>query len=166
MKKIIPLFLLCGCVNVNTYNFNRTEPLDHLVVADAMVGLNERSNRIELKNFLGVDPVNYEWCAAFVNGILNIHGIPGSETVHKHPLLARSFLHWGVPVDSPQYGDIVVFPRGSQAWQGHVGFYVDSVMIDGQENYVILGGNQDNTISYDLYPASRAIGIRRIPNKD
>jgi uncharacterized protein (TIGR02594 family) len=150
-------------VNLNTYNFNHAEPLDHLVVADAMVGLNERSDRNELKNFLGVDPVSYEWCAAFVNGILNIHGIPGSESVHEHPLLARSFLSWGVPVETPSYGDVVIFPRGSEAWQGHVGFYVDSVKVDGVEHYIILGGNQDNTISYDLYPAKRALGIRRIP---
>jgi len=25
----------------------------------------------------------------------------------------------------------------------------------------ILGGNQDNSVSIDLYPASRALGIRR-----
>jgi uncharacterized protein (TIGR02594 family) len=150
-------------VNINTYNFNRTETLDYLVVANAMVGLNERTNRAELKNFLGVDPVQYEWCAAFVNAILNIHGIPGSESVHDHPLLARSFLDWGDPVQEPLYGDVVVFPRGNAGWQGHVGFYIQTVMVDDRKYYVILGGNQDNSITYDLYPASSAIGIRRIP---
>ena len=59
-----------------------------------------------------------------------------------------------------QRGDLVIFPRGNQGWQGHVGFYVGS---DDQGRWVILGGNQDNTVSYRLYNPRRAIGIRRWP---
>ena len=35
-----------------------------------------------------------EWCAAFVNAILELEGIPNNNH-HKFPLLARSFLEWG-----------------------------------------------------------------------
>jgi hypothetical protein len=62
---------------------------------------------------------------------------------------------------TPEFGDIVVFPRGNQGWQGHVGFYIETVQVDGIDHYVILGGNQKNKVSYDLYPASKAIAIRR-----
>ena len=64
-------------------------------------------------------------------------------------------------VEEPEMGDIVVFPRGDQGWQGHVGFYVKSQEIDGVLYYYILGGNQKNSVRVDLYRADKAIGIRR-----
>lgn len=139
-------------------------PPDTVETAGMLLGLHERRDRAELTSLLGVDPVRTEWCAAFVNMILDLHGISGSESVSHNPLLARSFLQWGDPVEKAniQRGDIVVFPRGNQGWQGHVGFYVETMIIDGIEYYAILGGNQDdNSVSVDLYPARRAIGIRR-----
>jgi len=104
--------------------------------------------------------VRTEWCAAFVNAILEMDGIPGSESVSQNPLLARSFLEWGSPINPQdiQKGDIVVFPRGNSSWQGHVGFYVGR----GENGmWVILGGNQDNQVRYDYYDPKRALGIRR-----
>lgn len=124
-----------------------------------MVGLHERTNRKELKAFLGVDPVTTEWCAAFVNAILDKHGIAGTESISEYPLLARSFLDWGEPVTEPQLGDIVIFPRGNEGWQGHVAFYI-MTSSDGKYYYV-LGGNQNNSISIERYAASSALGIRR-----
>ena len=155
------LFLILASCTVP--EFGRTNHTPRAVdTAKAMIGLNERTNRAELKNFMGVDPVYYEWCAAFVNAILNLHDTPGSESVSEYPLLARSFLRWGEPVyDEPQKGDLVVFPRGNQGWQGHVGFYIDTVYIRGVEHYVILGGNQDDTVSYEYFRASTAISVRR-----
>ena len=80
---------------------------------------------------------------------------------HIAPLMARSFLSWGLPVDIPEAGDLVIFPRGNSDWKGHVGFYLSSVKRDGKEYYRILGGNQNNAVSIDLYPAKKALGIRR-----
>lgn len=137
----------------------RVSPENPVYSAAEMVGLQERRDRQELKAFLGVDPYRTEWCAAFVNAILNKHGIPGSESVSEHPLLARSFLDWGEPVTEPQAGDIIVFPRGNEGWQGHVGFYV-MTSADGRY-YYILGGNQNDSISLERFPVSSAIGIRR-----
>lgn len=123
----------------------------------------EKENRSELKELTGVDPVRIEWCAAFVNAILQETGVEGSSSVSENPLLARSFLDWGKSVDDPKMGDVVVFPRGNQGWQGHVGFYVKSQEIDGVLYYYILGGNQNNSVRVDLYRADKAIDIRR-PN--
>ena len=130
-----------------------------VTTAQEYIGLSERQNRSELRELVGVDPVRTEWCAAFVNAILELEGIPGSSSVSENPLMARSFLSWGEPVQAVNIrkGDIVVFPRGREGWKGHVGFFVQEQ--NGQ--WVILGGNQSNQVRYDLYNPSKALGIRR-----
>ena len=75
-------------------------------------------------------------------------------------MTARAFLDWGTKVSEPKAGDIVVFPRGNQGWQGHVGFYLRTIEVNGTEYYYILGGNQSNKVSIELYRASGALGIR------
>ena len=120
----------------------------------------EKENRSELKDLTGVDPVRVEWCAAFANAILEQSELPSNKD-HKYPLTARAFLDWGKPVVEPKIGDIVVFPRGNQGWQGHVGFYVKEQIIDGVLYYYILGGNQKNSVRVDLYRADRVLGVRR-----
>ena len=122
----------------------------------------ERENRAELKELTGVDPVRTEWCAAFVNAVLEESDIV-SNNDHKYPLTARAFLDWGQKVskDDIKPGDVVVFPRGNQGWQGHVGFYLRTVEMNGVEHYLILGGNQNNSVSIVPYRASKALGIRR-----
>ena len=133
--------------------------LDPTASAQTFIGLQERQDRQELRDLIGVDPVRTEWCAAFVNAILEIDGIPGSESVSDVPLMARSFLKWGEPIEPEdiQRGDIVVFPRGDGGWLGHVGFFI------AEENgrWIILGGNQKNEVRYDFYNPSHALGIRR-----
>ena len=120
----------------------------------------ERTHRAELRELTGVDPVRTEWCAAFVNAVLEESDIV-SNNDHKYPLTARAFLQWGTKVTEPKPGDIVVFPRGNSSWQGHVGFYLKTMEINGVEYYMILGGNQSNKVSIVSYRASNALGIRR-----
>ena len=125
------------------------------------LGLNEYQHRTVLAQYMnGFDPQRQEWCAAFVNAVLSESGMPHNYE-HQHPWMARSFLDWGIPADDPQQGDIVVFPRGNSDWKGHVGFYMSTVVIDDVVYYYILGGNQNNSVSIDLYPESKALGIRR-----
>ena len=131
------------------------------MIAWQYIDYNEFTHREELKEFTGVDPVRTEWCAAFINAVLRDSGMQGSESVSEYPLTARSFLKWGYEVTNPKIGDIVIFPRGNELWQGHVGFYFGEVTINGNIFYRILGGNQDNKVSIDLYPATKAISIRR-----
>ena len=130
-------------------------------IAKRYVGLHEYYNRDELEILLNVDPVRTEWCAAFVNKVLQIQGIPNLYDVgYAYPLTARGFLQWGESVDFQdeiQIGDIVIFPRGREGWQGHVGFYAGT----SGGKWIILGGNQDDSVSYKLYPPYMAIGIRR-----
>lgn len=128
------------------------------------IGLDERTDRSAIRELVGVDPVRTEWCAAFVNAMLELDGVPSLNTLsHPHPLLARSFLEWGLPVDASavKRGDLVIFPRGRSSWQGHVGFYWGTVSRDGVTYYQILGGNQSNRVGIELYRADRALGVRR-----
>ena len=143
---------MAGC-SVQSTSSNPSE------TASEFIGLNEYQNRQQIKDLVGVDPVRIEWCAAFVNAILELEGIP-SNNDHKYPLTARAFLDWGSPINPQdiQQGDLVIFPRGNQGWQGHVGFYVGR---HASGNWVILGGNQNNSVRYDLYSPKKALGIRR-----
>lgn len=151
---IISLFLLAGCSPV----------VDSQPVSEAReyLGYHEQKNRQELKEILGFDPVYTEWCAGFVNAMLEEDGVPSLNDIgHPNPLLARSFLEYGSPINPQdiQYGDLVIFPRGGKSWQGHVGFYVGRYSTG---EWIILGGNQNKKVSYELFESRRAIGIRRI----
>ena len=157
---IVSSLLLAGC------NVIAAESSNSVITAQPYIGLEERVHRAELKELLDVDPVRTEWCAAFVNSVLEIDGIPNLNNQTKYPpLMARSFLYWGDKVEPAdiQRGDIVVFPRGNKGWQGHVGFYVDTQVHNGKEYWIVLGGNQSNEVRYDFYSPNRAIGIRRYP---
>jgi uncharacterized protein (TIGR02594 family) len=160
---ILSLLLLTGCMSIA-----ESETTNSVITAQPYLGLEERVHRAELKELLDVDPVRTEWCAAFVNSVLELDGIPGSESVSDYPLTARSFLKWGERVESAdiQRGDVVIFPRGNSSWQGHVGFYVDTQMHNGREYWIILGGNQSNEVRYEFYSPNRALGIRRWINTE
>ena len=152
---LIPvLVLLASCSQVSD-----TQPVSE---AREYLGLHEQKDRQILTEILGFDPVYTEWCAGFVNAMLEEEGIPSLNDIdHPHPLLARSFLDHGDPIHPQdiQYGDLVIFPRGSISWQGHVGFYVGRYSTG---EYIILGGNQNKSVSYELFESRRALGIRRI----
>ena len=146
----------------------RPQPVEPVEIAWSYIGMHERTDTKELREFLGVNPRQTEWCAAFVNASIHSTGQKGSESVSAYPLLARSFLELGEPVpfkddpSSPRLGDIAVFPRGRSSWQGHVGFYLETVIIDRKHYWKVLSGNQNNSVTVSLYPANRALGLRRL----
>lgn len=148
------LMLLTGCVSYIPET-KIPEP-EYITTAYGFIGLDERTHRKELKRFLGVDPKYTEWCAAFVGSILEFHGYPKTNSY-----LARSYLNYGDFVYEPEIGDIIIFSRGNSNWQGHVGFFISKDVIDGKEYYWVLGGNQGDKISVEVYSKSRMLGIRR-----
>jgi len=173
MNKLIIILavVLSACTNpnleINHREFPRTEihvSNDNPTIKAAQyLNYTERTHREELRELTGVDPVRTEWCAAFINAVLEESDIESNKD-HKYPLTARAFLDWGhkVSKEDIQPGDIVVFPRGNQGWQGHVGFYLKTEIINGIKYYWILGGNQSNKVSIVRYRASNALGIRSI----
>ena len=167
MKKLSVLLfvLLAGCNSPEEVKLNNTIKLNTnnpAFKAAQYMNFEERTHRTELKEFTGVDPVRTEWCAAFVNAVLEESNIQSNKD-HKYPLTARAFLDWGEKIrkDQIQPGDIVVFPRGTEGWQGHVGFYLRTQVVNNREYYWILGGNQRNKVSIVLYRANKSLGIRR-----
>lgn len=129
-----------------------------LTVARDTLGMNETDRSAALKEYLAdggvnLDPAQIAWCAAYVNATLAQSGMSGTGSN-----MARSFLNWGVEVDQPNKGDLVVLSRGADPAKGHVGFF------DGYDeagNIRILGGNQNNEVSVATYNANRVLGFRR-----
>lgn len=97
------------------------------------------------------------WCSAFVNGIAILAGVQRSNS-----LAARSWLTMGKAVESINDArvlfDIVVLKRGTQPWQGHVGFYHahDSTTV------AVLGGNQSDTVCVQRFPLGDVLAVRRL----
>lgn len=129
------------------------KPIYDLDFALNILGYHEQDNRKELEQILRVDPVRVPWCAAFVAAILRESNVPTTES-----FLARSYLKWGVEVEEPLYGDLLVFERGTEDWQGHVGFFIGKY---GDDHFMVLGGNQANSVSIKIYSKEKLIGIRR-----
>lgn len=91
------------------------------------------------------------WCSAFVCAILHWSGFKNPKN-----LWARSFANYGIPLDKPEYGCIVVLKRGPV--YGHVGFFVRMNAAD--THILVRGGNQDNTVSDAWFPVADVIAYR------
>lgn len=127
-------------------------------VGDDMLGMTEAESTEALASFFkgsgaNLDPSVTAWCAAYVNGTLAASGLGGTSSN-----MARSFLDWGVSVDAPERGDVVVLSRGSDPNKGHVGFFAG---YDDNGNILLLGGNQGDEVNISGYDKSRVLGYRR-----
>lgn len=89
------------------------------------------------------------WCAAFVGGCLEAVGLVSSRYES-----ARSYLTWGAALSEPVYGCIVIFSRKNG---GHVGFVVGT---DTSGRLMVLGGNQNDSVSIAPFNVDRVIGYR------
>lgn len=98
----------------------------------------------------------FAWCSLFINWVAKKAGLEQSKE-----LTARSWLNFGIPVDLPEPGDVVIFWRESRnSWKGHVGLFT-GYSPDGTRIYC-LGGNQGDQVSITAYPVSRLLGFRRL----
>lgn len=92
------------------------------------------------------------WCSSFVNWCLAQSGIAGTGSA-----LARSWLEWGMPLESPVPGCIAVLTRDDpNSWKGHVGFFL---RIEG-DSVILLGGNQLEEVRELSYPVTSVLGYR------
>ena len=160
MKKLLLLLFLAGC----SVPIKHEKPPEHLDIAYALLGYSEVKHTKELKVFLDFNPRYTEWCAGFVNKVLETSGQDSVESLgDPNYLMARSYLKYGDMVleSELQKGDILIFRRGGEWWQGHVGFYVGTEIVRGRKYYRVLGGNQDNEVNISLYPEYKLLGIRR-----
>ncbi len=104
------------------------------------------------------------WCSAFTNYIAWLLRLPRSKS-----LRARSWLLVGRPVDPDEAEvgfDVVVMTRGGAGQPGpdvidapgHVGFFAGT---EGTK-VLVLGGNQNDSVSVERYAKSRILGMRRL----
>ncbi|MEZ0226867.1 MAG: CHAP domain-containing protein [Alphaproteobacteria bacterium] len=146
----------------------------YLDVAQCYLGETKNTDFADINRFLkregfDVDVRNTSWCAAFVNSVLEGVGIDGNDKLN-----ARSFLDgYGTKVAQKdvQAGDIVVIPRGTEAWQGHVAMVLDKYQApNGQWRVHVIGGNQGSegggSVCIHDWPMSLALGYVRPPEAD
>jgi len=133
-----------------------------LQVAEAYLGRHERDSDDAyvlsefFKNAAGLklNPRDTAWCAAFVNAVVATAGEDSTNS-----LMARSFENWGLPVDEPIPGDVVVFWRVSRSsGLGHVGFFVKD---NGDGTIQVLGGNQGDKVSIQRFSKAQVTAYRR-----
>ena len=153
-KKKVVIQAASAPIGPDDDNIRSNKTSNVLAVASRWVGTTETKNRGQLTKFMGIDPRRIPWCAGFVNAVLEKAGRSAPDT-----LAAADYLKFGVRTHKPSPGDIVVIRNGSRK---HVGFYVQTVSVDGQRYVKVLGGNQDDSVKYHLYPANRVIQYRAI----
>lgn len=92
------------------------------------------------------------WCSSFVNWCVTKAGLKGTNSA-----AARSWLDWGLSIEEPLEGDIVIFKRPPNPKSGHVAFFVKR---EGDLIYA-LGGNQSDQVKISKYKAEDLLGYRR-----
>lgn len=95
------------------------------------------------------------WCSSFANFSTDIACFPGT-----HSAAARSWLDWGVKLDAPILGCIVVFERKDAANPNaaHVAICDHPDISNGIIR--VVGGNQGNAVSIARYPVAKVLGYR------
>jgi uncharacterized protein (TIGR02594 family) len=103
------------------------------------------------------------WCSAFANYVAWLLRLPRSKS-----LAARSWLTVGRPIllhQAEPENDVVIFSRGAGApgpevlnAPGHVGFFAGN----RQNEVLVLGGNQGDTVGVSHYRVHSVLGVRRL----
>lgn len=93
------------------------------------------------------------WCAKFANFVTDTAGFKGTNHAN-----ARSFLNWGVELEEPILGCVVVLKRGDSETQGHVCFCDHPDISNGIIR--CIGGNQGDSVSIARFPVDKVLGYR------
>ncbi|MGX5776495.1 NlpC/P60 family protein [Methylorubrum zatmanii] len=91
------------------------------------------------------------WCGLFVAHCVGAT-LP-DEKLPANPLSALAWAKFGVALDKPRLGAVVVFKRPGG---GHVGFYVG----EDAATITVRGGNQSNAVTETRILKSRLVGYR------
>ena len=96
------------------------------------------------------------WCGSAIETWLIEAGVKG---LGKPGALARNWMKWGIGVDVPMRGDIIVLKRrkrGSDAITGsRGGFHVGIYDRASRGRLRLLGGNQRDAVRYSWYSQRR-----------
>lgn len=95
------------------------------------------------------------WCAVYANRLMLACGLPMAGTGYDL-LRAKSFEKWGVKLETPALGAVLVFARQGGA---HVGLYLG----ERDDAYRVLGGNQRNAVTDDAWIKKNRLTAIRWP---
>ena len=104
------------------------------------------------------------WCSAFVNWCMQGGSgpriLPILQGFHEGTgsAMARSWLGWGIELEEPRPGCVVVLKRGKPP-QGHVGLYVGEDP-HSSAHISVLGGNQSDSVCIKQYPKNDVLSYR------
>lgn len=91
------------------------------------------------------------WCAAAMHGTLADVGIKGTRSP-----MARSYERYGQPLVIPKLGCLAVYKRPPNPGSGHVAYWIT----DLGDHDLCYGGNQNNAMSFSLYPRTDWLAYR------
>jgi uncharacterized protein (TIGR02594 family) len=91
------------------------------------------------------------WCSAFACWAMEAAGVPSPASAR-----ARDWLKWGIAIEAPRPGCIVIVTRGDNPEQGHVGFWLS----EDDEHVFIFGGNQGDMVCTEAFQRSSVLGYR------
>jgi uncharacterized protein (TIGR02594 family) len=90
------------------------------------------------------------WCSSFVNWIMKQAGYRGTNNA-----LAKSWLDWGLALDAPREGAVVVIKKkgatSDVATGSSTGFHVAFFVSASQAHIRLLGGNQGDQVKYSNF---------------
>lgn len=106
-----------------------------------------------------IDPTVTPWCAAFVDAVLI-----STKRKKLGTLWAKDFLNYGLSVEEPKRGDLVIVKRGDV--NGHVGFFVRRIKDKNGKIWIgILGGNTgkegSGSVAITYVEPNKVLGYRR-----
>lgn len=92
------------------------------------------------------------WCSSFCNFVVDTAGFKGTHLAN-----ARSWLDWGIVLDKPIVGCVVVLKRDPPP-SGHVGICNNADIENGIIQ--IVGGNQSDSVKVSRFPVEHVLGYR------
>lgn len=98
-------------------------------------------------NFEPTDGENGPWCAAFMNWCIQQSGYSNANSAASLAPLDAVVGKKYTKIDTPVYGCILVYKHATK-WKGHTGFLYG---MTNSGRYILVGGNQDDTIRFDDY---------------
>ncbi len=101
------------------------------------------------------------WCALFIAFVVSELPEFTRPSLPNRAATAREWLKMGVdvPFEKVRAGDLVIFWRvAPDSWQGHVGFYLGRK----GDDFLVLGGNQGNSVCERYFSKDCLLGIRRL----
>jgi uncharacterized protein (TIGR02594 family) len=138
----------------------KDSPYPWISVALNEVGQRERQNNPRVIQYVatvrdpkGVRDDRIDWASHFVEWSMNQAGIKGPKS--EDPF---AWLNWGRSISKPEIGSVVVFEIPPSGYR-HVGFVVG----ESRGELIVLGGNQDDSVSVKPFYLKDAKGYRLPP---